>query len=384
ARGRWLASLNPAWDYASAELKMLRAEHSGTTRSTQHAARSTWETSPRPTRLALLRAVRAADPVAGRELLRSTWASEKADDRAAFLAELRAGLGPGDEPFLEAALDDRSKEVRATAADLLSRLPGSQLSQRMCERLRPLLSWWPGEPAKLLGLRLGRGPRLEAVLPAAYDKGMARDGVEQRPRSTALGERAWWLAQMLAAVPPAEWSAAWHTAPEELVQAALQHELADALLSGWWAATARHPDAAWAEALLIHATRRTLAAIAAGGSTAQALVEQLPPEHFERFALAQLGVPGGLELIAAAQRPWSLTLARAAVAALQAELRKGARSVWRDGYLLQAIGQRAPAALYAEFDRGWPTDAPAWPQWAGYVAQARELLEFRYVMLKEI
>ncbi|HWQ15075.1 MAG TPA: hypothetical protein VNL77_19920, partial [Roseiflexaceae bacterium] len=46
ARGRWLASLNPAWDYASAELKMLRAEHSGTTRSTQHAARSTWETSP--------------------------------------------------------------------------------------------------------------------------------------------------------------------------------------------------------------------------------------------------------------------------------------------------------------------------------------------------
>ena len=42
-----------------------------------------------------------------------------------------------DEPFLESALDDRSREVRQQAADLLTRLPDSRLALRMAERAGP-------------------------------------------------------------------------------------------------------------------------------------------------------------------------------------------------------------------------------------------------------
>ena len=48
-----------------------------------------------------------------------------------FLDSLRTGLGPQDEPFLEQALADRSRNVRAVAAELLSALPGSALAARM-------------------------------------------------------------------------------------------------------------------------------------------------------------------------------------------------------------------------------------------------------------
>src|SRR5437762_1943286 len=77
-----------------------------------------WETSPRAARELLLQQLRSTDPARAREQLAQTWETEGADERAAFLATFRTGLSLDDEPFLESALDDRSKVVRRTAADL--------------------------------------------------------------------------------------------------------------------------------------------------------------------------------------------------------------------------------------------------------------------------
>ncbi|MEN9936310.1 MAG: hypothetical protein RLZZ387_2889 [Chloroflexota bacterium] len=384
-RGAWLASLNSAWEYASAELEVLSTESAPSALSTQRSALSTWSTAPRPARLAMLRALLASDRGLAHELVRSTWAQERAADRAALLAELRAGLCAADEPLLEGALDDRSAEVRAAAAELLSRLPGSALIQRMAERMAPLLHWVPAEPARMLGLRPGRPPSIAVALPEACDKAMARDGVEPKPHAQTIGERAWWLSQMLAAVPPSTWGDAWQAEPDAIVRAALRHEHADALLSGWWSAVERHPDPAWAEALLTHAADRPLVRITAGALPMGALAAQLPPERFERFALASLAAGGaGASTVVACDRPWSLALARAVLAALQEGVRRKERNVWRDGHLLHAIGQRAPVALLTEIGRGWPRDAAHWPQWEGYVAQCAELLEFRRTMLNAL
>jgi hypothetical protein len=146
ARGRWLAAQNPEWSYARTELRGLRTESETEALNSQFSVLTTeWETGARAARIALLHELRVRQPAQARDLLATTWASEKADERAAFLAAFEIGLSIADEPFLEAALDDRGKEVRHAAAALLARLPESRLAARMLARALAMLAWVPAE-----------------------------------------------------------------------------------------------------------------------------------------------------------------------------------------------------------------------------------------------
>jgi hypothetical protein len=89
-----------------------------------------------------------------------------------------------DAPFLDTALDDRSKEVRRAAADLLARLPTSVFVARMLARAQPLLSF---KPAKLLSRA-----SLEVTLPSSPDASAARDGLDPKAfgQQKTLGEKA--------------------------------------------------------------------------------------------------------------------------------------------------------------------------------------------------
>jgi Family of unknown function (DUF5691) len=203
-RGEWLAARRPTW---------------------ADDAEFIWDKGSRPARRDLLARIRRNDPAAGRALLESTWEGETPEDRAAFLAELAAGLGPDDEPFLEAVLDDRRKPVRLAAADLLWSLPGSRLGARMAERTAPLV-------------QIGR--RLDVALPADCDKGMERDGIERKP-PRGTGERQFWLAQLIEATPLSTW-------PVEA--AGKKGEWRDLLRAAWARAAVRQRDVEWARALL--------------------------------------------------------------------------------------------------------------------------------------
>ncbi|MFD8230640.1 DUF5691 domain-containing protein [Streptomyces sp. NPDC059696] len=131
-RALWLARLNPDWRFA------LRAAPGGSAALPRPEERDRvqrlWQEGLFAERVALLSALRSWEPAAARDLLAATWPTERAEDRLMFLDSLRAGLGPDDEPFLEQALADRSRNVRATAAELLSALPGSALAARMAAR----------------------------------------------------------------------------------------------------------------------------------------------------------------------------------------------------------------------------------------------------------
>lgn len=167
-RGRWLASLNPSWDYA-----VVPEDATAPADLTE-----LWETGSRAMRRSVLSRLRGDDPACGRELLAATWASERVDERVAFLMTFEHGLSMADEPFLEQALDDRSERVRKIASNLLVTLPESGLIQRMIARLTPLLSWTP------IGGRVKR-PTVEVVLPEDCDAAMQRDGIVRKPISAA-------------------------------------------------------------------------------------------------------------------------------------------------------------------------------------------------------
>lgn len=226
-RGVWLMEQKPEW--RNLELNLDAA---------------VWETGNAGERVAWLTAKRVEDPIAARAALEEGISKESAAVRAEFVGALANGLSLADEPFLEATLDDKSKEVRKTAASLLCRLPGSQWVERMSIRAEAALRYQPGG--------LLRSGKLEVSLPESLDNAMKRDGIDPSPYAARkqLGERAAILMLIIAGVPPTRWEEAFGTAPRAILKLAMDHEWAEALLSGWAMATTHFGNAAWATAIL--------------------------------------------------------------------------------------------------------------------------------------
>ncbi len=321
-RGRWLAGLNPAWAWAAGD----------------EVVAATWATGSREARRLLLSRLRATEPAPARELLASTWATETPVDRAAFVALLGSGLSVDDEPFLEAALDDRRKEVRQAAAGLLARLPHSRLAARMAERSRPLVQ--------------------EGRLPEHVDAGMVRDGIVAKPPA-GVGQRAWWFHQLVAATPLATWPAAAQTV-----------EKADtALRQAWAAAAALQGDGEWAGALLD------------AGVEEPALLAVVPHERAVAHATARVGAgglaPAALDLLDACPDPWGPALSRTVVDALGELVKRPARPDARLAGLAARLDPAvAPAATVALAEHAG--------RWSDVVGWFMDLLTFRAEMHEEL
>ncbi len=227
ARVRWLAAQNPEWDFTAAD---------------NHPER--WETGSREQRAAILCRWRGADPEQARAKLEAVWSDEPAAVRLAFLCMLKNGLSLDDELFLERALDDRGKEVRAMAANLLACLPGSEFVARMTARAVPLFACKKG------GV-LGRAA-FDITLPGVADAAAQRDGLDPKPAGAyrAFGEKAALLAQIVAAVPLTHWQQTFGQEPAALLKTLEKNDFARAVTCGWVQAAIRQSDAAWAQALL--------------------------------------------------------------------------------------------------------------------------------------
>jgi hypothetical protein len=223
-RGEWLATQNPDWNFAVAETEDL------------------WDTGTRDQRLKILVSVRRRDPAEALKRIQATWANDPADSRSAFIQALGENLSMSDEPFLESALDDRSKEVRRAAGGLLQQIPGSRLLGRMLVRAAPLLEF----KTKLLGK-----VAVTVNLPPEPDAAGLRDGLDLKAFADEkkFGERAGLLLQILSALPLSHWTEQSGSTPEKLIAAAAKDEFARAIISGWARAAMRFRDSAWAECL---------------------------------------------------------------------------------------------------------------------------------------
>ncbi|MGV9316614.1 DUF5691 domain-containing protein [Streptomyces sp. NPDC003691] len=234
--GLWLARFNSDWKFA------LRGAAGGAVllpdAGDAPAVERLWEEGLFAERVALLDTVRGRNPAGALALLSGTWATERAEDRLMFLDTLRTGLSPADEMFLERALADRSRNVRATAAELLSALPHSAFAQRMAERATACVRPGPS------------GDAVAVEPPAECDDGMQRDGVVPTP-PTGKGKRAWWLGQLVEAAPLAVWPGVLgRRTPKEIVALPVADGWADELHAAWCRAAVRQRDPEWSRALL--------------------------------------------------------------------------------------------------------------------------------------
>ena len=202
-----------------------------------------WDTATVAERVALLRRLRNSDPPAAIERIQSTWSVDKADQRRTFLRTLELGLGPLDEPFLETALDDKSVVVRRAAVELLTRIPGSALLQRVAQTVRGCLT--------VVRKGILRKNAIEVNLLSELPASLVRDGVEQKGAPQGTGEKAWWTQQAISLIPPSFWTEWLGMSAEDLVEAAAQSEDQRLILRAWGNAALRHADARWARLLIL-------------------------------------------------------------------------------------------------------------------------------------
>jgi hypothetical protein len=218
---RWLAALNPEWEFAAARPDAWRLGDPGQRRD-------------------YLAALRATDPAAATELVAASWDGAGQADRAGFLAVLADGLGPADEPLLEAALDDRAAEVRSRAAFLLASLPGSALGQRMTERA-----------VRCLRIEHGRrGTRLVTIPPVESDASMRRDGIAPSPVAgrPQLADLNRFVVEIMARTPLRAWDDAFRRTAAQIL-ALPAGDWIPILFVGWSRAAAAQYDRDWTAAL---------------------------------------------------------------------------------------------------------------------------------------
>ncbi|MFI0779829.1 DUF5691 domain-containing protein [Streptomyces sp. NPDC021212] len=306
-RALWLARLNPDWKFA------LRGGPPG--RGTAPASEPgdadllrQWEEGLFAERVSLLARTRHRDPVAGLALLSGTWSAERAEDRLMFLDSLRDDLVPSDEPFLEQALSDRSRNVRATAAELLAALPTSAFAARMAERSAACVSLSPS-PSPDTG-------QITVDAPARCDSGMQRDGVVPKPPS-GRGERSWWLSQLVEATPLTRWSE-WFGGldADRIVALPVADGWKGDLHAAWCRAAVRQRSAEWSRALL--GSPGAPPAAAAWRDPAK-LLSALPAAERAQWVadfIASHGLSDAFRLLGVCAVPWSEPLGGAVVDAL--------------------------------------------------------------------
>jgi len=358
-RGGWLAGMRLDW-------RWLRDEAPGAGAPTDPEV---WETGTVGERLAYLSQLRGTDPAAALALLRSTWAAEAPEDRARFVAALDAGLSTADDAFLEQALDDRRKEVRQAALDLLQRLPGSALAQRMTARAH--------RAVRLAG-------RLVIHPPPELTPELQRDGVASQP-ARGTGVQAWLLEEVIAGTPLESWTAAFDRDPAAVVELARGHDWETPLLHGWAKAAIVQGAAAWAVALV-----GTDAGDGAGKlreAVRWDLHLLLPPGDLARIAADFLRREDHLahRLLAVHPGEWPDELAVAVVETIALRARTDKHS-WQLAELCRAAALAMPAryaahvaALAEQLDQHSGDQSRVRP-----VAELARTLDFRYEMLLEL
>ncbi|GII78673.1 hypothetical protein Sru01_36550 [Sphaerisporangium rufum] len=351
-RGRWLAGLNPPWGYLLHEATTpggapppAAGDAAGGGPDAETLRR--WEFGTRGDRLSALRGLRAVDPARARTLLLSGWDREAPEDRAAFVNALADGLSMADEPFLESALDDRRREVRTQAADLLTRLPDSRLGRRMAARAAACV-----RPA---------GDMLHAEPPQACDGGMERDGIRLRaPGGT--GQRSWWLQQIIAHTPLPFWTAHLGRTAKEIV-ALNRGEWSREIRLGWERATVLQNDPTWARALFAVEPLTDLLAVLPVEERADRAAELVRDQPVDGQLIMMLGgVPA----------PWGAALTGAV---LDKIVDTAGRQPWNLAELVRLAGERADPAMHAAAAARSP-EPP--------VQEAAATLRFRFDMLAEL
>ena len=370
-RGRWFYPFHQEYVRSAAS---DTAPGTGPANPSPNADEERWKEAPHPERRWTLETLRQTDPERARQWLMAAWSTEKAEHRAEFLETLATGLSGADEEFLGRALDDRSGEVRSTAAKLLARLPGSELSRRLREMAEGILAYLPVVVRRKSGDAPATPPprgligTLTVTLPPQFDKTWKRLGIEEKPPA-GKGARAFWASQVLALAPPSHWESHFQAPAAELIEAAGGCDDGSVVLEAWSEAALLFDEQTWISALWDWWYGRELPP--RPGAESQnvlgwlvRLAKKMEPAGLTERAVRLLEDPNAdrtlpllVEVIEEIPRPWSPALARKYLAALRHYLARAADQPRYEDALFHETCYAAAVALpevcFEEALQGW-------------------------------
>lgn len=359
--GRWLARQNPAWApiLAQANAQGLQPE--------------VWESGKKQERLDYLKALRAKAPAEGRSLLEKAWASEPGNLRRDLLEAFLEGLSPEDEPFLETALDDKSKAVRHLAAFLLARLPDSEFARRMAQRAE---AW-------MRVLEKDGGPSLEFEIPDKLDKAARRDGLEPDMRDFQFfqGKTAM-VAVAVGATPLQFWEEAGILTPGDYLGPLEGTHFREGVLAGLVRAAGLQANLAWARALIAMEAPQEFNRVFFG-------FFQVLPSELRDDLLAQMlasGNEGGLAMLGTLEPPWSEGLTRAAASTIGSMCNKEGRDKkdMSPFFSANALSMHGHPSFFPEFEKQMSVDLRTIGATQENVSRLIEKYRLRYQLHQEI
>lgn len=367
-RGYWLAAQNPEWNYVvSEDIKI------------------TWETGSSDARQLLFQQLRTENPAEAREKLTKVWQEGKPEEKLSFIEILQTGLNIDDEPFLEAALDDKYQEIRQKAAELLAHLPESRLCQRMAKRVTSALIIKQNRNRLHLDFNLSNGT----------DEGMTRDGIDGKQPPKLLGEKAWKILQMVAATPLSLWTEINGISPNEWIQAAKRSEWDRTLVDAWVVAALRQKNPDWAEALLsIHSNFNGY--LVTHDKSIQGLINALPSQRQNTFFIKLIqenktvfdSQNPAFSLLRHYRYPWSTEFTMALIKNLAYHLNNTKNPYdWALRSTFKDFACYIPVSILPELSVSLHKIVPNNPTWGYFWKEAIDeflvLLNFRIEMLKE-
>jgi len=368
-RGTWLAKQNQQW--------------STFTRFAAAPDPEAWLSDKPHERIGYLNWFRGKDPASARALVEEAWSQPglsagglSAETRAAYVEALGVGLGPEDEPFLESALDDKSRQVRAEAVRLLATLPASRFAGRMTARLHERVEVAAEGTAVVVTLRTEASEATEDEARDGIGEGWVQTEEERR---LARMQPSYWLEDLIASTPLAAWEHYGLSAAELLRATAANRWEANACHRGWRSATLRQKDSRWAEAFC-------------AVNAATDMLELLSDEAAERWCLgvvashrSQYSVHSAPIILSRLGRPWPDAVCQALLDSIPTYLPNATRNDVARFFGMDNLAGRWMPPSYADAVAAKAEEIRAeLPLWAEDLDDLAAMLRDRALMLAEL
>ncbi len=365
-RGKWLLPLNPDWTPLFLEVE-----------------ESKWKTGTKAERLVLLKQTRQQDAKKGLTLLQSTWEKDSVQEKAQLLGALKIGLSVSDEMFLEQCLTASRKEIRQTAAQLLSQIPTSQFLQRIQSYVEELIAFDKKKDTVLLSL------------PDLSNPALIKDGLSIKKKNATTKDKLKVLGKMLQVTPPTFWEKHLSESPAAIIKLFAQSEPSLNLVNALVEATALHPTPdwikIWLEIWLVHYFE-----IGWDQLNMQPLLKILPNDFYNTFLLKKLKAVKSLPaedsplilLLALEGQVWDEQLTFVFLEQLSEWIRQNASLSWLGQSYRKLLKERAAYAinptLHPKISAFWRIEQNNWAGWASDIQRFLNILSFRREMILEI
>jgi hypothetical protein len=375
--GIWLMKQNPEWEH------LLPIDSKD---------KSIFAYGTKQERVRYLRALREYAPLEAIDQLRAIWHTENTANKVSFLETLVINLNDNDLPFLEECQDDKRKNVRLAAAQLLAQIPTSPLAQRMQSYLASHVTLKPTSNWKKL-LSLGKKHKVWMILlEEDCSSEMLKDGIlPQKKVLPRQGKKVNKLAQVIAKTPPSWWEQHYGLSPIDLIQyAGLEEEWFPMFFWGWSQAAHYYQNQQWLIALHKYQSTTWHQQLVWKEYSLPFFYTDLNPATFEKVVENYLMADQKdflnqetplTELLLQENYRWSLTLSKKILKAVQQAILSGEYSFqWNIKAILKRATFAAHPLLYAVIAEDWQyhTNNNQWGNWQRAVQNCLDLLYFRH------